>query len=128
MRSVAFLVALGLSSVLASPVKFLPTITGGASRELFWYQNDNGKVVPAFLHGKPENPVSKGISDDVHFYLYNSKHPETYMEIFPGCWACLNNFIKGEKTIFLAHGFSSDAFGGFGSGLRNSMISIIVFI
>ncbi len=68
------IVASVLGVVLASPA-FRPTITGKEGvGEVFWFQNDHGVIVPALLHGQAPPHLrlgSKGIADDVKFYVYN---------------------------------------------------------
>jgi hypothetical protein len=58
--------------LLVGVVAAFPTKNYNGTPEVFWFTGENGKVLPALLHGiRPSDNKPTAIEDDVQFYLFN---------------------------------------------------------
>ncbi|ODN05025.1 Hepatic triacylglycerol lipase [Orchesella cincta] len=118
------------SGALAYPAAS-PNFTSPSGNEIFWFPNDKGELVPAFLKGGPPQASLNAIEDDVEFWLYkNGATPGVLIR--PDCSDCLGNFVSGAPLVVISHGFSGDH-TGFGDPYRRAISGLpgstnVVFI
>ncbi|CAL8131408.1 unnamed protein product [Orchesella dallaii] len=124
MATTQFLVCLSLlfSCIFAYPAADYLTkqnFTSPTENEIFWFPNENGELVPAFLKGGPPKASLDAIEDDVEFWLYkNGQQPGVLIR--PDCSDCLGNYVSGAPLVVISHGFSGDHLG-FGDPYRNAL-------
>jgi len=88
-------------------------------KDFFWFQTEDGKVIPAFLNERSPISTQGAIETDVIFWHYlPGEETDSGRKILPGQVDCLSSFIKGAPLVLATHGFSSSHTGGFGTSLR----------
>jgi hypothetical protein len=113
MKFFVFILAISLSGGV------LGASTG--SEEFFWFERDDGHVVPAFTKGDGGKRLTKNEITDVKFYLYTLDNPDVAQELIPGNDEFLDasNFRANTETKILAHGFTGSGLSGWPQDLKN---------